>query len=206
MNDILLMDTGSIVSLRSQISADFYTSRKELENYSISLDKDASSKSPSVLYQKLFQAREYTNRSGVIYSKFLKMNILAKKLLLQRTEERRVALARIFKDNADVLSKLRSSEEKNKYCEALLEEDVENAYVNAKLLKEETDGYVQYFRLQFDFYREIKQDILTQLGIIRSMLMLGELPLINDIRGVQQDVEVDTGNPDQIIGEGTVTI
>jgi len=206
MNDILLMNTGSIVSLRKHVSEDFYNSRKELETYSLSLDKDASSKSPSVLYKKLYQAREYTNRSGVIYSRFLKMNVLAKKLLLQRTEERRVEIVKIFQFHADELAKFRSSDEKNKYCESFLSEDSEKAFINAKLLKEETDGYVQYFRLQFDFYREIKQDILTQLGIIRSMIMLGELPLVNDFGGAQQDIELDKGNPDQVIGEGVIQL
>ena len=138
------------------------------------------------------------------------MHLLAKKLLLQKTEERRMQLSKIFKDNADVLAKLRSSEEKNKYCEALLSQEQETLFVNAKMLAEEASGYMQYFKLQFDFYREIKSDILTQLGIIRSMMMLGELKVVlNDLNSFDKDVDV-TGkeplNSEQIIGEGIVNI
>lgn len=206
MTDILLLSPDAIQSLRDRIGVDFYNDRKELESYSISLDKDASSKSPAVLYQKLFQAREYTNRSGVIYSKYLKVSVLTKKLLLQRTEERRVAISHIFQENIDILSRLRSSDEKNKYCESLLDASTENAFIQAKLFQEEANGYAQYFKMQFDFYKDIKQDILTQLGIIRSMLMLGELPLINDLKTPAQDVDITTIKPDAILGEGVVSV
>ena len=78
------------------------------------------------------------------------------------------------------------------------------------MLAEEAAGYMQYFKLQFDFYREIKSDILTQLGIIRSMMMLGELKVVlNDLNSFDKDVDV-TGkeplNSEQIIGEGIVNI
>ena len=155
------------------------------------MDKDVTSKSPAALYLKLYQAREYTNRAGVLYSKYMKMHLLAKKLLLQKTEERRMQLSKIFKDNADILAKLRSSEEKNKYCEALLSQEQETLFVNAKMLAEEAAGYMQYFKLQFDMMRDLKSDLLTQLGIIKTMVDLKQLPLLNDVSGELQPVEYD---------------
>lgn len=210
MSKILLLSPDAVVHLREEFEVSFKADREEISRNSISLDKDVTSKSPAALYLKLYQAREYTNRAGVLYSKYMKMHLLAKKLLLQKTEERRMQLSKIFKDNADVLAKLRSSEEKNKYCEALLSQEQETLFVNAKMLAEEAAGYMQYFKLQFDFYREIKSDILTQLGIIRSMMALGELKVVlNDLNSFDKDVDV-TGkeplNSEQIIGEGIVNI
>ena len=206
MSSLIIADSATLQSYRDKFEIEFKQDRKELDSYSLSLDKDASSKSPKVLYMKLFTAREYTNRAGVLYSKYVKLGVLAKKLILQKTEERRVRLAAIFKENADTLVKFRSGEEKTRFCESLLDEEFEKTYINAKLLEEETKGYIQFFKLQYDFYREIKSDILTQLGIIRSMIMLGELPLINDLKSIDKDVDVN-GEFDAtvIIGEGNVT-
>lgn len=206
MSSLIIADSATLQSYRDKFEIEFKQDRKELDSYSLSLDKDASSKSPKVLYMKLFTAREYTNRAGVLYSKYVKLGVLAKKLILQKTEERRVRLAAIFKENADTLVKFRSGEEKTRFCESLLDEEFEKTYINAKLLEEETKGYIQFFKLQYDFYREIKSDILTQLGIIRSMIMLGELPLINDLKSLDKDVDVN-GEFDAsvIIGEGNVS-
>lgn len=206
MSSLIIADSATLQSYRDKFEIEFKQDRKELDSYSLSLDKDASSKSPKVLYMKLFTAREYTNRAGVLYSKYVKLGVLAKKLILQKTEERRVRLAAIFKENSDTLVKFRSGEEKTRFCESLLEEEFEKTYINAKLLEEETKGYIQFFKLQYDFYREIKSDILTQLGIIRSMIMLGELPLINDLKSIDKDVDVNGEfDTNVIIGEGNVT-
>ena len=206
MSNLIIADANTLCSYRDQFELEFKQDRKEMENYSLSLDKDASSKSPKVLYMKLYTAREYTNRAGVLYSKYIKLGVLAKKLLLQKSEERRILLSSIFKDNYDTLSKLRSSEEKNRFCESLIDPEFEKVFVNAKLLEEESKGYIQYFKLQFDFYREIKSDILTQLGIIRSMLMLGELPLINDLKSFDKDMDVNNEfDSNVILGEGNIS-
>lgn len=191
MSKILLLSPDAVVHLREEFEVSFKADREEISRNSISLDKDVTSKSPAVLYLKLYQAREYTNRAGVLYSKYMKMHILAKKLLLQKTEERRMQLSKIFKDNADALAKLRSSEEKNKYCEALLSQEQETLFVNAKMLAEEAAGYMQYFKLQFDMMRDLKSDLLTQLGIIKTMVDLKQLPLLNDVSGELQPVEYD---------------
>lgn len=202
------MTPDTLSHFREECEVSFKADRDELSRCSISLDKDASAKSPAVLYNKLFMAREYTNRAGVIYSKFIKMHVLAKKLLLQKEEERRQALNLIFRENADVLAKFRSSEEKNRYCESLLSAELIRTYTEAKLFCEEADGYKQYFRLQFEFYKDIKSDILTQLGIIRSMMMLGDLPVMNSLT-YERDVDI-TGqeefNTEPIIGEGTISL
>ena len=207
MSKLILADSTTLESYRHNFELEFKKDRSEIENFSLSLDKDATSKSPKVLYLKLYTAREYTNRAGVLYSKYVKLGVLAKKLILQKSEERRVRLARIFKDNLDVLSKMRSGEDKNRYCEALLDEEFERTFVHAKLLEEEVKGYIQFFKLQHDFYKDIKSDILTQLGIIRSMLMLGELPLINDLKSFDKDVDTDGEfESSTIIGEGNVPL
>lgn len=191
MSKIFLLSPDAVVHLREEFEVSFKTDREEISRNSISLDKDVTSKSPAALYLKLYQAREYTNRAGVLYSKYMKMHLLAKKLLLQKTEERRMQLSKIFKDNADVLAKLRSSEEKNKYCEALLSQEQETLFVNAKMLADEAAGYMQYFKLQFDMMRDLKSDLLTQLGIIKTMVDLKQLPLLNDVSGELQPVEYD---------------
>lgn len=206
-NSIIAADAQTLEAYREKFDIEFKQDRKELDSYSLSLDKDATSKSPKVLYQKLFMAREYTNRSGVLYSKYVKLSLLAKKLILQKSEERRVRLAAIFRVNSIELSKFRSGEEKNRFCESLLDPSFEQAFIHAKLLEEETKGYVQFFKMQYDFYKEIKSDILTQLGIIRSMLMLGELPLVNDLNSYEKDIDINSEFDDKvIIGEGRVSI
>lgn len=193
---VLLFSTSEVQGLRTQLEDSFKSDRLELERNSISLDQDPTKKSPSQLYMKLYQAREYTNRSGVIYSKYLKMNILAKKLLTQRTEERRQTLAILFKANLVELAKFRSNEEKNKFCEALISPEAEESFTSAKLLLEESVGYLSFFRFQFELAKDIKSDILTQLGIIKAMMQLGELPILNNVNGFEG--VVDANSPDKL--------
>lgn len=210
MSNLMIFSNQELAKIRLDFDVAFKQDRRELEQNSLSLDKDASSKSPNELYKKLYLAREFTNRSGVLYSKYLKMRVLSKKVLLQKTEERRIALNFIFNNNRDELAKFRSSEEKNKFCENLLDETLEATFIEAKMLSEEADGYLQYFKLQFDLVKDIKSDILTQLGIIRSMMMLGELKVINDLTPFKEKDIDTTGNSEfnseQVIGEGIIPL
>lgn len=201
---VLLFSTSEVQALRTQLENSFKTDRLELERNSISLDQDPTKKSPSQLYIKLFQAREYTNRAGVVYSKYLKMNILAKKLFTQRTEERRQIISALFKANTQELAKFRSNEEKNKYCESLIPPEEEEKYVTAKLLLEESIGYLSFFRLQFDLVKDIKSDILTQLGIIKAMMSLGEFGTLANVNGFVGEFDANSNEKlDTLIPEGS---
>jgi len=165
---------SEIKLLRNFVITKFSSESEECKNYFVSLDRNPTTKSPAVIYGKIAEAREYTNRVGSIYMEFMKIYLLATKIHNALIQVRKDEVNKQFRINLETIKPLRSTEEKTRYCESLLPQDVNDRFQESAMLLEESKTNYIYFKARYDFLVNTKEDLLTQLGVIKSMMALGE--------------------------------
>lgn len=208
--DLIQFDSNEFSALRLQVKNEFIADRKASDGLSLSLDKDPSAKSPAVLFTKMYEAREHTNKLAILYSRYMKIYLMASKAVFAFEEDKRVHLNKIFAEKAESIKALRSTDEKLRYCEDFLDADLKQRLSDSKIFLEEAKGYHLYFKHRFEIIKDTKGDILTQLGLLKVMIMMGEIKVLNS-QNLDQVSEVSSEDTmsalnDTFENEGSVEI
>lgn len=145
------------------------------KDYTVSLDVDPTASGIGSLNQKLAQAREYANSAGTLRIKAIRLvaSLQESYTLLSETID---DIVNILKNADDECRKARGYEEKKNIAEAKLPNYIKMRRASARRL-EEAKTCLKVVGIVCDSLTNTKEDILSQLGVIKQQLLIGELSL-----------------------------
>lgn len=146
-----------------------------IKDYSVNLDADPTASGIQSLNVKLAKAREYANSAGTLRIKAIRLvaNLQESYTLLSETIDDVVNTLKAVDEDC---RKARGYDEKKNIAESKLPNYIKLRRRAARRL-EEAKTCLKVVGLVCDSLTNTKEDILSQLGVIKQQLLIGELSL-----------------------------
>lgn len=184
--------------------ADTYANIKD---FSVALDSDPSTVGISSLNEKLATAREYANSATAYRIKAIRLvaSLQESHQILSDTIDDIVTAIKISDDDC---KKARSMEEKRMIAESRIPNYIKTRRESLRRL-DEAKTCLKVVGLVCDLLTNTKDDILSQLGVIKQQLLVGELSLKIDEQTAKLLISASKAKVDSSVSslqEGTISI
>lgn len=148
---------------------------KEMEGYKVELDADPTSTGLTQLNAKIATCRGWVNRVVSMYVESLRLKNKYTKIFKcsEAILEQKVNDALI---NDEEVKKGSTKEERQARARAKLKDDCEDMTRNADLLSD-IKTYSEICKSVLDNLQDTKEDIKSQLNVIKSMIFVGDVEL-----------------------------
>jgi hypothetical protein len=152
----------------------------ELDSFKIELPKGANLMSPTKVFMAIGEARAYSDNIAQVYCKAIEVHNACVRQVRAAERTLDVAMVNKARSKPPDIEGVKGFEERDRILRALLPAEVEALDI-AKSLEEEASAFVTAVKIRHQNMRDTRDDILTQLGAIRTGILMGELKVVDDV-------------------------